>query len=223
MTLTRFGEIKRNINLWNNDAAKARYQEGYNTAYNFYLPYKDLVVNTNTISVKDDENQVIDESSGPHCGYGDAGSGIFVRLYQNNKCEKGWNTVMCIYYGRFQIYMYMNHHKLYNHKKQGWQDAGPYEHYTLQCDFLEMISGSMSSNINLFHDKPTTTVEKYFVTDAIIDWAGNEGLGITGTNTRNIPPKDIEPLYLHNEKKNATMKHEKAARFSEPIVSVKND
>ena len=63
MTLTRFGEIKRNIKLFNNDTDKSRDQEGYNTAYNFYLPYKALVSNTNATSAKDDNNQVIDKSS----------------------------------------------------------------------------------------------------------------------------------------------------------------
>ena len=47
------------------------------------------------------------------------------------------------------------------------------------------------------------------------------GLGIIGTNARNKPPKDIEPFYFHKEKKNATMKHTKAARFFELIISVK--
>ena len=47
MTLTRFGEIKRNIKLCNNDPAKIREQEGYNPAQKFDLRYKDLVENTN--------------------------------------------------------------------------------------------------------------------------------------------------------------------------------
>ena len=38
MTLTSFGEIKRNIKLCNNDAAKSRDQEGYYPACKFDLP-----------------------------------------------------------------------------------------------------------------------------------------------------------------------------------------
>ena len=85
-----------------------------------------------------------------------------------------------------------------------------------------MVRGSMSSKRKLFHEKPTMTVEKYFFTDAIIDWDDNEGLGTIGTNARNSTPKYIEPLYLHKEKKNENMKHAKAARFFEHIVAVKN-
>ena len=49
----------------------------------------------------------------------------------------------------------------------------------------------------MFRDNPTMTVENYFVTDDVLDWAGNEGLGIIGTNGRNRLPKDIVPFYLH--------------------------
>ena len=40
------------------------------------LPYKTLVENTNAISEKSDENQLIDNSSWPYCGYGEARSGF---------------------------------------------------------------------------------------------------------------------------------------------------
>ena len=44
----------------------------------------------------------------------------------------------------------------------------------------------------MFHEKPTTKVDNYFFTDAVLDWAGNTGLGIIGTNVRNVLPNDIE-------------------------------
>ena len=70
--------------------------------------------------------------------------------------------------GRFQICEYMHYHKLYNHKKHSWSAAGPYKLYIIQCDFLEMVSGSMSSKRKLFHDNPTATVDNYFGTEAVI-------------------------------------------------------
>ena len=99
--------------------------------------------------------------------------------------------------GRSRIRAYMHHYKIYNQKEQGWSVEGPYELYILWCAFPEMVRGSMSSKRNMFHDKATTTVKKYFVMDAVLDWAGNAGLGIIGTNARNRLQKDIEPLYLH--------------------------
>ena len=68
-----------------------------------------------------------------------------------------------------------------------------------------------------------TMVDNYFVTDTVLDWAGNEVLGIIGTNLRNRLPKDIKPFYLHKEKTNETMKHTKAARLFVPIFAVKNN
>ena len=73
-----------------------------------------------------------------------------------------------------------------------------------------MVCGSMSRKRKLFNVKPMTTVDNYFFRDAVIYWDGNVGLGIIGKNTRNRLPTDIEPLYLHKENMNATMKHTKA-------------
>ena len=84
-----------------------------------------------------------------------------------------------------------------------------------------MVRGSISRNRKLFHEKPTTTVYNYFVTDNILDWSGNAGLGVISKNASNSLPKDIEPFYLQKEKTNATMKHTKAISFFEPIVAVK--
>ena len=136
MTLTRFGKIKRNIKLCKNDAAESRDQEGYDPVYTFDLPYKDLVANNNSISEKSHENKVIDDSSWPHCEYGEAGSGICGRLYQNKKFAKGGQTVIYTDSGRFRIRAYMHRHKLYNQKKQGLSATRTYEIYIIQCDLL---------------------------------------------------------------------------------------
>ena len=74
-----------------------------------------------------------------------------------------------------------------------------------------------------FHQKSTTRLDNYFVTDDVLDWAGNAVLGIISTNARNRPPKDIELFYLHKENTNETMEHTKAAILFEPIVAVKNN
>ena len=140
--------------------------------------------------MKDDENQVIDESSWPHCGYGEAGYVINGRLSQNKKFAKGGQTFWCMDAGRYQTRAYMHRHKLYNHKKQGFSAAGTYELSIIQCDFMEMVRGIMSSKRKLFHENPETMVDKYSFMDAILDSAGNAGLGIIVKNARNMLPKD---------------------------------
>ena len=54
-----------------------------------------------------------------------------------------------------------------------------------------MVCVSMSIKRELFCDKPTMTVDNYFVTESVLNWAGNEGLGIIGTNASNGLSKDI--------------------------------
>ena len=76
MKLTRFGETNRNIKVCNNDSDKSTYKKNYDPAYIYDLPYKDFVSNTKSISVKTDNNQMIDKSSWTRCGYGEAGSEI---------------------------------------------------------------------------------------------------------------------------------------------------
>ena len=65
-------------------------------------------------------------------------------------------------------------------------------------------------------------VDNYFVTDGVLGWAGNAGLGIIGTNVSNRLPNDIEQLWLHKEKTNTTMKHTKAVILFDPVVAVEN-
>jgi hypothetical protein len=60
------------------------------------------VSNTNAISLKADENQVVDETSWPHCGYSESGSVVCGRLSQNKKIAKGGQTVLCMDAGRFR-------------------------------------------------------------------------------------------------------------------------
>ena len=55
-----------------------------------------------------------------------------------------------------------------------------------------MVRESISIKRKLFHEKPMVTVDNYFVIGYVIDWDGNRGLGIIGTNARNIPPKDTD-------------------------------
>ena len=93
MTLTRFYKLKRNLKLCNNDTVPKRNDAGYNPAYKYNLIYKRLVHNTNVISKKADENQVVDETTWGHSGYGESGTGITGHL-QNKKVSKGGQTVL---------------------------------------------------------------------------------------------------------------------------------
>ena len=89
MTMTRYGELKRNKKLCINEATPKRGEPGYNPAYKYDLVYAVMVFNINAISRKADENQVIDESTWGHGGYGESGSGITTRLMNKKVCKGG--------------------------------------------------------------------------------------------------------------------------------------
>ena len=93
MILTWYAEIKRHVKLCVNGIAPKRGERNYNPAYKYDLIYKAIVFNTNSILHKADENQVIDETTWGHRGFGESGTGLTGRL-RNKKVSKGGQTVL---------------------------------------------------------------------------------------------------------------------------------
>lgn len=227
MTLTRYGEIKRNLKLCNNDTAPKRSQQGYNPGYKYDLIYKAIVHNTNAITLKADETQVIDETTWGHSGYGESKTGITGRL-RNKKVSKGGQTVLIMDRGRKRIRAYLHRSKIYNElfpeSKRGWSANGPFEIKHLADQLLKMVDGNPdSSSKKIFRFKPTITADNYFQSDKIMNYLGERGLGAIMTSARNSLPKDVNSKYLHKEKTEAKNKYAKIARFAQPIVAVKNE
>ena len=54
------------------------------------------------------------------------------------------------------------------------------------------------------------------------EWIGENGFGGIGTQARNVPISGIDKKYLHIEKHQAGCKFSKVARFTQPIVVVKD-
>ena len=168
MSLSRFGEIKRFIKLCNNDKGRKRGEPGYDPAYKFDLPYRVLVDNTNTITAKADENLTIDETSWPHCGYGEAQSGICGRLSQNKKIVKCGQTVICIDACEYvRPRAYIHRHKLYNKKAEGFTQTGPYEFAQLLKQVEEMCEDSdvTSDKKKIFAKCPMFTADNFFCSE----------------------------------------------------------
>ena len=92
MTLTQFGELKSNMKLCFNDMCPKHHEKSYDPAYKFNLIYNSLVHNTNALTRKADENQVVDVTTWGHSGYGESGSGLTGRLC-NKKVPQGGQTV----------------------------------------------------------------------------------------------------------------------------------
>ncbi len=226
MTLTRYGELKRNKKLCVNISSPKPDQPGYDPAYKYDLIYKTLVHNTNAISKKADENQVLDESTWGHGGFGEAGSGITTRL-MNKKVSKGGQVVFMMDRFRMRIRAYMHRHKLYKKIYKGerdrWGKNGTFELFYLSTSLLKMVQGVTSDDKKIFEEKPCITADNYFQDDSIMNWLGEQGLGGIMTSARDRLPSDIPSQYLHKQKTDAKHQGAKLARFVPPIVAVMTD
>ena len=75
----------------------------------------------------------------------------------------------------------------------------------------------------IFDQKPTVCADNFFFDNAICDWIGKNGFSSIGTTACNhVLPDGIEKKYLHVEKNTVGCPRSKAARFTHPIVAVKN-
>lgn len=226
MTLTRFAEIKRNLKLCNNEKSAKRGERGYDPGYKYDLIYDTIVKNTNAISKKADENQVIDETTWGHSGYGEKQTGVTGRL-RGKKVSKGGQTVLMMDRNRFRIRAYLHRSKIYNElfpndKTREWSANGPYELKYLLDKLHTMVDGSEGAQKKLFRQKPCITADNFFQNDRIMEYIGRKGFGGIMTSARNSLPKDIKPEFLHKLKTLPGNKFAKVARYAPPIVAVKN-
>ena len=73
----------------------------------------------------------------------------------------------------------------------------------------------------IFRNKPVVCADNFFFDDKLLNWIGENGYGCIGTCARNVLPKDIDKRYLHSVKHTSGCKISKVARFTHPIVAVK--
>ena len=223
MRYSRFKDLKSALKLCHNGSEPNRGQENYDPAYKYDLIYQAMIHNTNAITKYANENQTMDETTWGHGGYGEAGSGLVSRL-RNKKVNKGGQTVLVSDSGKyFRPRAYQHRHKL--HKMPALLSRqGSRELYDIANELLLLVIDDKEEGMKkIFRKKPCITVDNYFVCDKVLHWAGIQGLGVIGTNARNLLPKDIPLNYLCTEKVDSTSNVTKVARFSNPVVAVKDN
>ena len=223
MRYSRFKDLKSALKLCHNGSEPNRGQENYDPAYKYDLIYQAMIHNTNAITKYANENQTMDETTWGHGGYGEAGSGLVSRL-RNKKVNKGGQTVLVSDSGKyFRPRAYQHRHKL--HKMPALLSRqGSRELYDIANELLLLVIDDKEECMKkIFRKKPCITVDNYFVCDKVLHWAGIQGLGVIGTNARNLLPKDIPLNYLCTEKVDSTSNVTKVARFSNPVVAVKDN
>ena len=73
----------------------------------------------------------------------------------------------------------------------------------------------------IFRRKPVVCADNFFFDDKMCEWIGKNGFGSLGTNARNALPKAFDKKYLHSQKHTSGCKYSKVARFTNPIIAVK--
>lgn len=72
----------------------------------------------------------------------------------------------------------------------------------------------------VYSKPPHITADNFFSSDAMMDWLGGKGYGMTATCARDRIPKEIKP-YTHHTKVDATHPRCKAMRYENPVVAIK--
>lgn len=71
----------------------------------------------------------------------------------------------------------------------------------------------------VYSKPPHITADNFFSSDAMMDWLGGKGYGMTATCARDRIPKEIKP-YTHHTKVDATHLRCKAMRYENPVVAI---
>lgn len=117
----------------------------------------------------------------------------------------------------------------------GFNAEGPAEMYHLLNAIEEMIHDTPDATTlyrnhrgvvveypvkKIYWGYPHGTADNHFSGDAIMDYAGAKGFGLTMTCRRDRLPTGLKP-YLHHEKVLPTDQRAKCMRFEQPIVAIK--
>ena len=233
MTKTRFRDIKRNFKLNNNYLqTKAKGDVGYDPCTKFDMPYRVLIHNMNNVTGQADLDNTLDESTWGFGGYmGDVGGKLI-----GKPVDRGGQIAMIYDINRRYPRGYVHRHKCHE-RVAPFKSVGQSEVVMLVDQLDRLITGNgMPPTTTLMH--PTNGIEtvyqmktiytkpphivcdNLFVSDAILDFMGAKGYGITGTVARNRIPAEVKP-YTHHGKVDAKLQRCRAMRFENPIVAIK--
>ena len=218
-TKTRWLEIKRCIKLCNNLTAPKKKEEGYNPAYKYDMIFDTIVHNVNALTLCANPDLCGDETSCGHQGFGEPGTHLVYNVKGKPNITKGMQTVMLSDVDWLRPRAYLHRH---NQHPQLFSAQGCNEVRLLWetqilplCQHDNPIIGRA-----LFNTKPHMTWDNFFSGDDIMEYAAEQGFGLTMTCRRDRLPKNVPREYFHH-KKVLVNKRTRSARFEQPIVAVK--
>jgi len=218
-TKSRWLELKRCVKLCNNLTAPKKGQEGYNPAYKYDLIFKTIINNVNAFSLYANPDQCGDETSFGHQSFGEPGAGLIFYVRNKPTITKGMQTVIVSDVDWIRPRAYLHRHKL--HTKL-FNTQGPNEVRLLWetqllplCQHDNVLLGRA-----LFQVKPHITWDNFFSGDEIMEYAADNGFGLTMTCRRDRFPKNVPKEHFHNKKVQVN-KRTRSARFEQPIFAIK--
>lgn len=236
MKKTRWTAIKRYFKLNNNSVEKERGEEGYDPSNKYDHIYKCLVSNINYFTLKADIDITIDESTWGFGGFtGECGGRLL-----NKPFSKGGQITMLFDINRRYPRVYEHRHSLHpSTGRTGITAKGPAELFRLIKKIDGMIIGSKEETTltyvhpsgvkkrnkvfvqkKIFSSPPHICGDNFFASDALMDYAGEKGYGMTFTCRRDRYPDGLKN-YVHHESGTAQNARARSMRFEMPIVAVK--
>jgi hypothetical protein len=198
MPLTHFLQIKRCLKLCDNATAAKKGEPNYHPAYKFKRGWDVLVHNTNELSLFFDSDQVIDETTWGHQGYGEAG--LMTRIQNKPGITKGGQLVLSMdknkNYIRFCEVRYQSRPKIESVK--GWANyMGPLELKAIidKMNGLYSFDGTGVAGTHKFKFDPHITGDNFFPSDDVLEYMGRKA--IAGKSIRCPRSRKGLPVAVH--------------------------
>lgn len=219
-TKTRWLELKRVVKLCNNLTAKKKGEDGYDPAYKYNYIFDTIVKNVNALSLYACLDLCGDETTFGHQGHGESESGLLKQIKGKPGITKGMQTVIVSDVDWIRPRAFLHRHKK---QKIHCKQQGPNEVRLIWEEQLLPLTRPDNDCLGraLFSQKPHMTWDNYFSGDDTMEYAAEQGFGLTMTCRRDRLPKGVPGKYWHKEKTQPQAHRPKCARFERPIFATK--
>jgi len=201
-TESRWLELKRTAKLCNNLTSPKKGEDGYDPAYKYDFIFRTLFHNVNVLSLYACPNQCGDETTFGYQGHGEHGAGL-VKLIKNKPgVMKGMQIAMTSDVDWIRHHSYVHRHE--QHPKIFLQQ-GPNEVRLLwENQLLPLCQEDNHIGNALFQEKSHITWDNFFRGQEIMEYAAEEGFGLTMTCRRDRLPDNVPKKYFHHAKPKPT-------------------
>ena len=161
------------MKLWNNKDAPKRGDTNYDPDYKFDFIYKAIFHNVNAITKWADLEQLCDDTTWGHGGFGEKVSGLTGRITVKPGISKGGQIMITSDVGRIRPRFYIHCHKIHK-RPPGFGKEETTEDMMLCEKIMPLIVGEEHETgvYLIFNLKPHFTYDKYFSGDSIMNYLG---------------------------------------------------